>query len=71
MNFKLLVDTLTTGTPIAVLVALVGVIWQAIHEYSRNKFNDENTLRKQDLAQRKFKYQKELEELQFEYATRR
>ncbi len=71
MDFKLFVDTLLTGTPIAILAALVGIVWQAIYARNRDKLHDEQIRRELELERQKFEHQKELETLKFEYEQRR
>ena len=71
MEFKSFVDMLLSGTPIAILAALVGVIWQLLYTYSRDKLNDEQVKRQLTLEQKKFEYQKDIERLRFEYEQRR
>jgi hypothetical protein len=71
MDFGLLVNTLLTGTPIAILVAVVGLIWQAFYVRSRNKLQDQQMKREIELEERKFEHNKKLEELRFEYEQRR
>jgi uncharacterized membrane-anchored protein YhcB (DUF1043 family) len=71
MDFKLFVDALLTGTPLAILAALVGIIWQAIYVRSRDKLHDGQIRRELELENIKFEYQKELETLKFEYEKRR
>jgi hypothetical protein len=43
LDSKPFVDALLTGTPWAILVAIVGIIWQATYTRSRDKFNDEQS----------------------------
>lgn len=71
MDFKLFVDALLTGTPLAILAALVGVVWQLLYTRSRDRLRDEQTRQELELEKRRFEYQKELEQLRFEYETRR
>lgn len=37
MDFRLFVDALLTGTPFAILIAAVGVIWQVVYTCSRDR----------------------------------
>ena len=67
MDFKLFVDTLMKGTPLAILAALVGVIWQAVYVRSRDKHHDDQARREQDLELKKFAHQNELDKLRFEH----
>lgn len=71
MDFKLFVDALLTGTPVAILVAAIGVIWQLVYTRSRDKLHDAQIKRERDLEDRKFEHQKALEELKFQYEQRR
>jgi len=71
MDFKLFIDTLLTGTPIAILAALVGILWQAIYTRSRDRLHDEQIKRELELERQKFEYQKQLEVIRFEYEQRR
>ena len=67
MDFQLFIDALLTGTPVAILVALVGIVWQAIYTRSRDKVHDEQIQRELKLEDQKFKHQREIEELKFGY----
>ena len=67
MDFKLLVDTLLTGTPIAILVAGVGLLWQVIYTHGRDKIHDRQAARELKLEEQKFKYQQKIEEFKFNY----
>src|SRR5512145_218169 len=71
MDFKLFIESLLTGTPVAILAALVGMVWQAFYVRSRDRFHDEQMRRELELERRKFEHQKELETLHFEYEQRR
>jgi hypothetical protein len=71
MDFALFVNTLLTGTPIAILAAAVGLIWQALYVRSRDKLQDEQMKRELNLEGQKFQHSKELEELRFQYEQRR
>jgi|GEM_PF-3267612 len=82
MDFKIFIDTLLTGTPIAILAALVGIVWQAIYVHSRDKLHDEQVKRELDIEQKKFdaqleidkqrfEHQKQLEILRFQYEQKR
>ena len=70
MDFTLFVNTLLTGTPIAILAAVVGLVWQILYVRSRDKLHDEQIKHEIKLEEQKFKHQKELEELRFEYEQR-
>ncbi|MBE7556662.1 MAG: hypothetical protein HS126_36900 [Anaerolineales bacterium] len=81
MDFKLFIDALLTGTPWAILAALVGIVWQGIYVRSRDKAHDEQIRRElelerqkfeheQAIEKRKFEHQKELEITRFEYEQR-
>ncbi len=82
MDFKSFVEALLTGTPSAILVTLVGVIWQVVYVHSRDKLRDEQARRElnlelqkfehqEKLDKRRFEHQKELETLRFEYEQRK
>lgn len=71
MDFSLFVNTLMTGTPVAILAAAVGLIWQVLYVRSRDKLQDEQMKREIKLEEQKFKHNKELEELRFQYEQRR
>lgn len=70
MDFKLFIDSLATGTPIAILAAVVGVLWQWWYVRSRDKLHDEQMRRELGLELQKFEYQKQLEMIRFEYEQR-
>jgi hypothetical protein len=71
MDFALFVNTLLTGTPVAILAAAVGLIWQAWYVRSRDKLQDQQMKRELNLEEQKFRHDKELEELRFQYEQRR
>jgi len=71
MEFGTFVSALLNGTPIAVLAAAVGVIWQTFYTYSRDKLEREQTKRQLELEKQKFEHQKDIERLKFEYEQRR
>jgi hypothetical protein len=71
MDFKLLVDSLLTGAPVAVLVALVGLVWEVFYAYRRDKTHDKQFEQEQKLERQKFEHQKELEDIKFQYEMRR
>ncbi len=64
------VQTLITGTPVAILVALVGVLWELLYTRSRDKIHDKQMQRQLDLEEKKYEHQKKLEKLRFEYDQR-
>jgi len=70
MDFKTFIDTLLTGTPIAILAAIVGVLLQAMYVLSRDRIHDRQAERELKLEQQKFEHQKELEKMKFEYEQR-
>lgn len=67
MDFKIFIDALLTGTPIAVLAAAVGVIWQLIYTRSRDRLHDAQIQRELALAERKFAHEKTLAQQRFEH----
>jgi hypothetical protein len=82
MDLSTLSNTLQTGTPIAILVTIVGIIWQYMYTRSRDKLQDAQQKRTSDLEEEKFKrasaleqekfdHQKALEKQRFEYEQRR
>jgi hypothetical protein len=71
MDFKLFVDAILSGTPLAILAALVGLVWQAFYVHSRDKLHDGQARRELELEQHRFEHQKALETLKFEYEQRR
>ncbi len=82
MDFKPFVDALLTGTPLAILAAMVGVLWQVVYVYNRDKLHDEQAKRETELESQKysnqlelekkrFEHQKQLEDLKFEYEQKR
>jgi len=82
MDLSTLGNTLQTGIPIAILVTIIGIIWQYTYRRSRDKLQDtqqkranaleqERFKRASALEQEKFNHQKALEELRFEYEQRR
>ena len=71
MGFEIFIDTLLNGTPIAILAAVVGVIWQVFYTYSRDKLEQEQNKRQLALEQQKFEHEKDIERLKFEYEQRK
>jgi hypothetical protein len=71
VDFKILVETLIKGTPLAVLIAAIGVLWQLVYTYNRDKVHERKSKRESDLEARKFEYQKAIEVQRFEYEKRR
>jgi len=71
MDFGIFVSTLLNGTPVAILAAAVGIIWQVFYTYNRDKLEREQTKRQLELEQQKFEHEKDLERLKFEYEQRR
>jgi hypothetical protein len=67
MDIKSFVDALIHGTPIAVLVAAVGVLWQTAYALLRDRIHDKQAERELQLEQRKFDHQRNLEDLKFTY----
>src|SRR5688572_25708834 len=67
MAFKLFIDALLTGTPVAILAALVGIVWQAMYTRRRDKVHDEQVQRELKLEDQKFKHQQEIEKMKFGY----
>lgn len=65
MDMKTFVDALINGTPIAVLAAAVGVLWQAAYALLRDRVHDKQAQRELELEERKFDHQRRLEELKF------
>jgi len=55
LDFKLFIDALLSGTPIAILAALVGIIWQGIYTLSRDKTNARQIDRARKLEKHKFR----------------
>ncbi len=71
MDPKSFTDTLIHGTPIAVLVATVGVLWQTAYALLRDRAHDKQAQRELQLEERKFDHQRKLEDLKFEYEQQR
>jgi hypothetical protein len=67
---KVFLDTLSTGTPIAILVAFVGISLQYAHTAMRERANDRQKDREFELNEQKFQHQQQLEEKKFEYDKR-
>lgn len=71
MDVKSFTDALIHGTPIAVLAAAVGVLWQAAYALLRDRIHDKQAQRELQLEQRKFDHQHKLEDLKFAYEQQR
>lgn len=67
IDFAVFVKALNQGTPWAILIAAIGAIWQLIYIYSRDRATERNAKRAYDLEQAKFLNQKTIEEKKFEY----
>src|SRR5579862_1868970 len=67
MDIKSFTDVLMHGTPIAVLVAAVGLLWQTAYALLRDRIHDKQAQRELQLEQRKFDHQHKLEDLKFTY----
>jgi hypothetical protein len=71
MDLKTFVDMLMHGTPIAILAAAVGVLWQAAYALIRDRIHDKQGQREMRLEQQKFDHQRTLEDLKFVYEQQR
>lgn len=78
VDFKILIDSVLKSAPWAILFAVVGVIWQLVYIYHRDKTRDKQKQIELDLAKgknelekglesEKFKHQKAIEMLRFQY----
>ena len=67
MDLKAFIDVLIHGTPIAVLAALVGVLWQTTYALLRDRIHDKQAQRELQLEEQKFEQQRKLEDLKFSY----
>jgi len=67
MDIKSFIDALIHGTPIAILAALVGALWQTTYSLLRDRAHDKQAQRELHLEQRKFDHQRKLEDLKFTY----
>jgi predicted oxidoreductase len=59
MDVKPFIDVLIHGTPIAVLAALVGVLWQTTYALLRDRIHDKQAQRELELEQQKFDHQQQ------------
>ncbi len=66
-DFRVLVETLVKGSPWAVMIAAIGVIWQLVYAYTRDKSNDREASLKRGLETEKFEYQKAIEDSKFKH----
>ena len=64
---KPITEALVKGTPWAALIGIVGIIWQVCYVYFRDRTNDKQLKAEADLEKEKFRHQRRLEELRFEY----
>jgi hypothetical protein len=71
VNFEPFVDALLTGTPLAILAAAVGVIWQIVYTRSRDRLQEAQVERELRLQEQRFEHEKNLERIRFEYEQRR
>jgi hypothetical protein len=67
INFTTVLKVLQTGTPIAVLVTIVGLVWHFAYTYSRDKSRDEQARQQRELEREKFDHQKKLEREKFDH----
>jgi hypothetical protein len=67
MDLKSFTDVFIHGTPIAVLAALVGVLWQTTYALLRDRIHDKQAQRELQLEEQKFEQQRKLEDLKFTY----
>jgi hypothetical protein len=70
MDFKPFIDAILTGTPLAILAAAVGVIWQMLYTRSRDRLQESQIDQELRLAEQQFKNGKRLEKIKFEYEQR-
>jgi hypothetical protein len=70
MDFKVLVEAIDKGVPLAILIAAIGAIWQLIYAYTRDKLNYKEAALKRELETAKFEYQKALEAQKFEHQSK-
>ncbi len=61
------IEAFLTGTPAAIAIAVVGIVWTLFYQYSRDKTQDAQVKSSLDLEQRKFQHQREIEQLRFAY----
>lgn len=71
MDFQLFVNALLQGSPIALLAALVGLIWQLYYVRSRDRLNDGQVRRQHSLEEQRFEHEKALAQIRFEYEQRK
>jgi hypothetical protein len=67
MDIKSFLDVLIHGTPIAVLAAAVGLVWQTAYALLRDRIHDKQAQRELQLEQWKFDHERKLEDLKFTY----
>lgn len=60
MNFEPFIDALLTGTPVAILAAAVGLVWQILYTRSRDKLQSDQWEREQQLQEQRFEHEKNL-----------
>lgn len=70
MDIKSFTDVLVHGTPLAILVAVVGLLWQTVYALLRDHIHDNQAERELKLEQQKFDHQHKLEDLKFTYAQK-
>jgi len=66
-----ILESLKDGTPVAILVVVVGVVWQIAYAIIRDRIQNRQAQRELMLQQRKFEQQGKLEEQKFAYEQRR
>jgi hypothetical protein len=69
MDLSTLGNTLQTGTPIAILVTIIGIIWQYTYRRSRDKLQDAQQKRESALEQERFERASALEQERFKRAS--
>lgn len=70
MDLKTFLEILKQGTPFAILVGFVGLLWQYGYSVLRDRVHDKQTQRELALERQKFEHQRTMEELKFEYEQR-
>ena len=70
MDLKTFLDVLKQGSPFAILIGLVGLLWQFAYGLLRDRAHDKQTQRELALERQKFEHQRTMEELKFDYQQR-
>ena len=71
IDIEVFLKALSEGTPWAILIAGVGVIWQLLYRYSADKIANRKVEEQNNYEKLKYEHQEALEKLKFDYERRK